>query len=270
VGAPGHDRCEFVRGHRCQDVLPLLPAACFDACISDPPYGIGIADWDSDVPSTETWAEVLRVMKPGAWLVAFGARRTFHRLATRVEDAGFKIVDMGAWVYANGRPPSKLHLKPAHEPILIARAPGKPLRLDIESCRVPWRDELDRKSACRVNTLRANTTKRRAYRSSMAAYGREAFVTKDGGRWPSTIMATDDDLLGDGSHVFAVPKVRNSEAHVCSKPQALLEHLVKLFVPVGGVVLDPFAGGGGLGEVATRLGRRAVLVDGGSSEAPVG
>ncbi|MDX2019389.1 MAG: site-specific DNA-methyltransferase [Deltaproteobacteria bacterium] len=232
--------------------------------MTDPPYGIGIADWDADVPSVETWAAVLGALKPGAWLVAFGARRTVHRLATRVEAAGFCVVDMGAWVYGNGRPPSKVHLKPAHEPILIARAPGKPLAVGIEDARVPWRDDDDRVSASRVDSLRARTVKRRAYRGSLGAHGRDAFVAKVAGRWPSTVMATDDELLGDGSHVFAVPKVRDAGGHVCAKPRALIEHLVKLYVPVGGVVLDPFAGSGGVGDVAAALGRRAVLIDDGA------
>jgi hypothetical protein len=63
-------------------VLPLLPPAVFDACITDAPYGLGLFAWDRDVPGAEVWTEVLRVMKPGAVLAAFAGRRTYHRLAT--------------------------------------------------------------------------------------------------------------------------------------------------------------------------------------------
>jgi site-specific DNA-methyltransferase (adenine-specific) len=65
-------------------VLPLLPAQVFDACITDPSYGIGVANWDGDVPGPEAWREVLRVLKPGAPLVAFAGRRTQHHLAVAV------------------------------------------------------------------------------------------------------------------------------------------------------------------------------------------
>jgi DNA modification methylase len=73
---------EFLRGARCEDVLPLLPEAVFDACITDPPYGLGLFAWDRDVPGPDVWRQVLRVLKPGAALVTFGARRTYHRLAS--------------------------------------------------------------------------------------------------------------------------------------------------------------------------------------------
>lgn len=55
----------------------------------------------------EVWArECLRVLKPGGHLVAFGGARTWHRLATAVEDAGFEIRDSIAWLYGTGFPKS--------------------------------------------------------------------------------------------------------------------------------------------------------------------
>ena len=53
----------------------------------------------------ESWArECLRVLKPGGHLLAFGGSRTWHRLATAVEDAGFEIRDSIAWLYGSGMP----------------------------------------------------------------------------------------------------------------------------------------------------------------------
>jgi hypothetical protein len=82
--------------------LPLLPAKVFDACITDPPYGLGIAAWDRATPGPEVWRGVLRVMKDGAWLIAFGGRRTYHRVATSIEEGGFDSVDMGSWMVSLG------------------------------------------------------------------------------------------------------------------------------------------------------------------------
>jgi site-specific DNA-methyltransferase (adenine-specific) len=62
--------------------------------------------WDYDVPSTEVWAECLRVLKPGGHLLAFAGTRTQHRMAVRIEDAGFEIRDMISWLYGSGFPKS--------------------------------------------------------------------------------------------------------------------------------------------------------------------
>ena len=72
-----------------------------DSIVTDPPYGLSFMGkkWDYDVPSVEIWAECLRVLKPGGHLLAFAGTRTQHRMAVRIEDAGFEIRDMIAWVY---------------------------------------------------------------------------------------------------------------------------------------------------------------------------
>lgn len=83
------------------DILKNYPDNHFDSIVTDPPYGISFMGrkWDYDVPSQEIWAECLRVLKPGGHLLAFAGTRTQHRMAVRIEDAGFEIRDMIAWVY---------------------------------------------------------------------------------------------------------------------------------------------------------------------------
>ena len=80
-------------------VLKTFPDNSIDAVITDPPYGLSFMGkkWDYDVPSTEIWHECLRVLKPGGYLLAFAGTRTQHRMAVRIEDAGFEIRDMIAW-----------------------------------------------------------------------------------------------------------------------------------------------------------------------------
>jgi len=92
----------------CLDVLRTLPAASVDSVVTDPPYGLAFMGkrWDYDVPSVEVWAECLRVLKPGGHLLAFAGTRTQHRMAVKIEDAGFEIRDMIAWVYGSGFPKS--------------------------------------------------------------------------------------------------------------------------------------------------------------------
>ena len=92
----------------CLDVLKTLPTNSVDSVVCDPPYGLSFMGkkWDYDVPSVEIWAECLRVLKPGGHLLAFAGTRTQHRMAVRIEDAGFEIRDMIAWVYGSGFPKS--------------------------------------------------------------------------------------------------------------------------------------------------------------------
>ena len=92
----------------CLEVMRTMPDASVDAVVTDPPYGLSFMGkkWDYDVPSVEIWAECLRVLKPGGHLLAFAATRTQHRMAVRIEDAGFEIRDMLAWVYSQGFPKS--------------------------------------------------------------------------------------------------------------------------------------------------------------------
>jgi site-specific DNA-methyltransferase (adenine-specific) len=123
----------------CLAVMASLAANSLDSAVTDPPYHLtsivkrfGAANaapaksngatgvygrasagfmgqtWDGgDVAfRPETWAEVLRVLKPGGYLLAFGGTRTYHRLACAVEDAGFEIRDQIGWAYGSGFPKS--------------------------------------------------------------------------------------------------------------------------------------------------------------------
>lgn len=123
----------------CREVVKTIEADSIDAAVTDPPYslvsiqkrygkpgsaptsGEGAAgvyrrgsagfmgqQWDNGEVAfdPEFWSEVLRVMKPGAHLLAFGGTRTYHRLACAIEDAGFEIRDAVLWHYATGFPKS--------------------------------------------------------------------------------------------------------------------------------------------------------------------
>jgi DNA modification methylase len=89
-------------------VLRTLPDNSVDSVVTDPPYGLKFMgkQWDYDVPSVELWKECYRVLKPGGYLLSFGSSRTYHRMAVKVEDAGFEIRDQIMWVYGSGFPKS--------------------------------------------------------------------------------------------------------------------------------------------------------------------
>lgn len=104
----------------CHQVMSRLSAESIDAVVTDPPYdltsgkkggkggGFMGQKWDATGVAfdPETWREVLRVLKPGGYLMAFGAPRTYHRLACAIEDAGFEIRDCLMWLHGQGFPKS--------------------------------------------------------------------------------------------------------------------------------------------------------------------
>ena len=161
--------------------LKKFPDNYFHSVVTDPPYGLSFMGkkWDYDVPSVELWTEVLRVLKEGGYLLSFAGTRTQHRMAVNIEDAGFEIRDMIAWVYGSGFPKShnigkavdKLQgnereaewegwgtaLKPALEPITMARKPFKTTvaenvlkngvgGINIDGCRVETTDKWEQQT----------------------------------------------------------------------------------------------------------------------------
>lgn len=141
---------------RCLEVLSdTYHDCCMDSVVCDPPYGLKFmgVKWDYTIPSVADWNEHLRVLKPGGYLLAFASPRTQHRMACNIEDAGFEIRDSIAWMYGQGMPKSGT-LKPAHEPIIVARKPFLGTvkvnvdtygvgALNIEECRIHTTDNLN-------------------------------------------------------------------------------------------------------------------------------
>jgi site-specific DNA-methyltransferase (adenine-specific) len=94
----------------CLEVMRGMEAESVDAIVTDPPYELGFMGkaWDQTgiAYNKEMWAECLRVLKPGGYLLAFSGTRTYHRMASAIEDAGFEVRDMIEWVYGSGFPKS--------------------------------------------------------------------------------------------------------------------------------------------------------------------
>lgn len=172
----------------CIEVMRGLPDNSVDSIVCDPPYGIRMmgAHWDYDVPDVAVWREALRVIKQGGHLLSFASTRTQHRMAVNIEDAGFEIRDVIAWMYAQGMPKSGW-LKPAHEPITIGRKPAKRVTpLNIDDCRVirPDGDRTEYGISGDEGSPTANTFGDRA---------RVAYSPAPGGRHPANIIHDGSD-----------------------------------------------------------------------------
>jgi len=89
-----------------RETLKTLEDCSVDAIVTDPPYGIDFLgkSWDANTGALETYQECLRVLKPGGYILAFSAARTYHHLAITLERAGFEIRDQLMWLYSSGFP----------------------------------------------------------------------------------------------------------------------------------------------------------------------
>lgn len=206
----------------------------FDSVITDPPYGLSFMNKDWDLPDNiafkeEFWKEVLRVLKPGGHLLAFSGSRTYHWMAVAIEKAGFEIRDQIMWLYGSGFPKSQsvdkliekkekregiqdtgnaekwvgwgTTLKPAHEPIVMARKPfeGSTTQnildngvgaLNIDESRVPFKGDDQTSIAGKVHIRGENVS------TSLGAK-QTGTTQNDNGRFPTNVIHDGSDEVID-------------------------------------------------------------------------
>lgn len=296
-------------------LLQQLPDASVDAVVTDPPYALAfggknwdgagehryLADPDGFQAFTETWAyEVKRVLKPGGYVAAFCAPRTFHRLVAGAEVAGLEVRDQLLWLFASGMPKSRRFpgdlgtaLKPAYEPILLARAPlgrnahGKRLTIsqnlaahgtgamNIGSTRVPrrgsarssegyWPSHIAMSHHSRCQRERCDVECPVPKIDRLCPQGKESlsrlFYAAKASRQERD--AGCERLPAVDAPVFVGKTTRpRRNSHSTVKPIDLMRWIIKLVVPVGGVVLDPFTGSGSTGCAAVLENRQFVGIE---------
>lgn len=258
--------------------LQNLADESIDSIVTDPPYGINFLnkDWDADTGTLETYQECLRVLKPGGYILAFSAARTYHHLAVILEQAGFEIRDQLMWLYSSGFPKAqdmgkaldkrnikntkqgwKTALKPAHEPVALARKPFFTSCVENVLTHGVGALNID---ATRIEsetlTYPADGMSRLAFSESEPDKWQGISVENTKGRFPSNVIG---EVEADYQKHFYCPKVSRTERmafnnHPTVKPVELMKYLIKLVTPQGGTVLDPFCGSGSTGMAAVELG----------------
>ena len=327
------------------DILKEYPDNHFDSIVTDPPYGIEFLtkEWDKSTGAVETWAECFRVLKPGGYLLAFSAARTYHNLATNIEGVGFEIRDQLMWLYASGFPKAqdmgkaidkrmgkhhktntyeqdspitetkfmksracivcgsrskdpngigfycghsqevelehaeakqwkgwKTALKPAHEPIVMARKPFKGSTIDnvlnhgvgalnIDATRIHTNETLQHSRTGMNNSGAIGYKNIGEYTAPDNDNKGDMWKQHEQGRFPSNVIGEVEGY----QKFFYCPKVNHAERHIgfetvgnnhpTVKPVALMKYLVKLVTPQGGKILDPFCGSGSTGMAAVEL-----------------
>ncbi len=234
-------------------VLRSMQSNSHAGCFTDPPYGLSKSEsrspqrksgveqnksgfmgmkWDAEVPGPEVWREVLRVLMPGSYLLAFGGTRTHHRLMCAIEDAGFEIRDCAMWLYSQGFPKSLdlgngrgTALKPAYEPIVIAmKACDGTFKenqqrwgiggIDIETSRIETDERL---AGGRGPVLRFAGQNERPSHHCDNVNGYRGVTSGNGiGRWPANVILDEEagELLDQQTGTLtsgANPTSRNSD-----------------------------------------------------------
>ncbi|MBR1172786.1 site-specific DNA-methyltransferase [Bradyrhizobium sp. KB893862 SZCCT0404] len=224
--------------------------------------------------ATEIFAECLRVLKPGGYLLAFGGSRTYHRMACAVEDAGFEVRDQIMWVYGSGFPKSHngdwggTALKPAHEPIVMAR---KPLVGTVEANWRQYRTGALNVDECRIGDADGRWPANLIHDGSDEVLASFPTAPDQQGRARTDGANQGNNTFGALKHVTKRPEPRGDvgsaarffycakaskkdrgedNIHPTVKPTDLMRYLCRLVTPPGGTVLDPFMGSGSTGKAA--------------------
>lgn len=260
----------------CSDNVPYMQTLAensFDACITDPPYGMSIAGmkWDHMVPPTSTWKEVYRILKPGAFVLSFCNPELYHRMAVNVEDAGFRPMDMVVWMVTT-KMAKRNRLKPAHEAIFVAQ---KPFLGSIKSNMEKWGCGMINTADTRIpwdgpvptGWIKGGLS-RRAFGGEVAKAADQAIKETENanpnGRYPSNIIGEFDEP--EHQKYFYAPRATRKERneyndHPTPKPISLMSYLCKVYAPVDGLIIDPFVGSGTTGIGALFEGNSFVGID---------
>lgn len=308
----------------CLNELQALPTSSVDLILTDPPYGLtnqtvnmvevlqtflngkdfisggsGYAnhEWDSFIPGPETWAEQYRIIKPGGYLIAFGAKRTLHYLMIAIQMGGFDIKDKLIWFHGQGNPKSsrldealkeamanekvielfgnyRADLRPLYEPIVVAQKPidTQNLAYNLIKYGTGPIKAADINSQGYSGDIISTTTLNNAEIFGGKLKGIHLVpppvldfskpTTKDRKKGVENLIIPGamDSRPKTTSYSNKVP-INHYNFHPTVKPVELMSYLVELFSIEGAIVLDPYMGSASTGTACLQKNRKFIGVE---------
>lgn len=208
-----------------REVLPALDLQA-DACVTDPPYGETSLAWDR---WPEGWPALVSEYTDALW--CFGSLRMFTDQWG--DFGGWRFSHDIVWEKHNGSGFLADRIRRVHE-------------LAGHFYRGDW-SELYRDVPVTMDAKK-KTVRRNEQPAHMGDIQRGEYQSHD--RGPRLLTS-----------VIRARSMHGRAIHPTEKPAAILDPLIRYSVPVGGLVLDPFAGSGSTLLTARSLGRRAVGIE---------
>jgi site-specific DNA-methyltransferase (adenine-specific) len=182
--------------------------------------------------------EVLRVLKPGGFMVSFSQGRLYHRLAIAAEDAGFEIRDLLIWEHDGGQ--------------------GKAFTQDHFVKRMRMTAEEKEKIIQKLQGRKTPQLRPKFEAMLLAQKPKEGTFVENWMRWRTGLIQTDFEM--QQTTVFPFKKYHKTEKidHMTIKPIDLMQRLMEVFSMTGQTVLDPFMGTGTTGIAALASKRKFI------------
>ena len=268
------------------EALKKLDDNSLDAIITDPPYfldGMGDTWSDDTIGRKQTQGGVVASLhagmkfdknqglefqkymnelaviayekiKPGGWFISFSAPRLYHRLAVGVEDAGYEIRDMWQWLYTQNQMKA-MGLTRGLEKIKGVFSAEEYAKIANEL--LVWKTP--QVKSCFEPIVMAQKPREGTFLNNWKKYHIGLVNVKSGvgenENMDTANVMTNESISDLIDSTFLVGKPTKSEKgedtkHVSVKPLDIMRHIVKITVPEGGLVLDPFNGSGTTGIAA--------------------
>ena len=182
--------------------------------------------------------EVLRVLKPGGFMVSFSQGRLYHRLAIAAEDAGFEVRDLLIWEHDGGQ--------------------GKAFTQNHFVKRMRMTAEEKEKIIQKLQGRKTPQLRPKFEAMLLAQKPKEGTFVENWMRWRTGLIQTDFEM--QQTTVFPFKKYHKTEKidHMTIKPIDLMQRLMEVFSMTGQTVLDPFMGTGTTGIAALASKRKFI------------
>lgn len=213
------------------DMRKVLPALglTVDTIVTDCPYGETSLKWDRWV---DGWPTLAATAARSMW--CFGSMRMFLEHGGEFTSAGWQFSQDIVWEKHNGSSFHSDRFKRVHEHATFWYLG-------------PWSNQYHDVPTTPDATARAVRRKERPTHTGEIADS--TYTSVDGG--PRLMRS-----------VLQIRSMHGRAIHHTEKPIGILDPLIRYACPVGGLVLDPFAGSGSTLDAARQAGRRAIGIEG--------